>query len=200
MTEPPSPGGLLGATGLWTIQLEGLPSGALRETVQEIEALGWPALWIPETFGREALSASALLLSATERLVVVTGIATIWGRDPSTAAMGHRTLTEAFPERFAFGLGISHPNLVGARGHTWAKPVTAMREYLDTMDMIQYRSVQPTTAMYRLLAALQPRMLALSAERAAGAHTYLVTPEHTAAAREILGPNPVLAPEQMVIL
>jgi len=200
MSEPHSPRGLLGATGLWTIQLEGLPSSALRETVQEIEALGWPALWIPETFGREALSASALLLSATERLVVVTGIATIWGRDPSTAAMGHRTLTEAFPERFAFGLGISHPNLVGARGHTWAKPVTAMREYLDTMDMIQYRSVQPTTAMYRLLAALQPRMLALSAEKAAGVHTYLVTPEHTATAREILGPNPVLAPEQMVIL
>ena len=160
--------------------------------------LAW--LWIPETFGREALSASTLLLSATERLVVVTGIATIWGRDPSTAAMGHHSLTEAFPERFVFGLGISHPNLVGARGHTWAKPVTAMRQYLDAMDTIQYRSVQPTTPMYRLLAALQPRMLALSAEKAAGAHTYLVTPEHTATARQILGPNPVLAPEQMVIL
>src|SRR5439155_20420173 len=134
MSEPHSSRGLLAATGLRTIQLEGLPSGALRETVQEIEALGWPALWIPETFGREALSASTLLLSATERIVVVTGIATIWGRDPSTAAMGHHSLTEAFPERFVFGLGISHPNLVGARSHTWAKPVTAKRQYLAAMN------------------------------------------------------------------
>ena len=130
--------------------------------------------------------------------------------------MGHRTLTEAFPERFVFGLGISHPNLVGARGHTWAKPVTAMREYLSIlMPLLRDREVdyegETLTGRFRLaipepqsppvlLAALQPRMLALSAERAAGAHTYLVTPEHTATAREILGPNPVLPPEQMVVL
>src|SRR5256885_16521456 len=99
MTEPPSPRGLLGATGLWTIQLEGLPSSALRETVQEIEALGWPALWIPETFGREALSASALLLSATERPAAVTGTATPWGRDPPTAPRGHPPPPQALPRR-----------------------------------------------------------------------------------------------------
>jgi probable F420-dependent oxidoreductase len=183
------------------MELERLPCNVARETAREIESLGWPSLWIPEALGREALTTSALLLSATERLVVVTGIATIWGRDAVTAATAHRTLTEAFPERFVLGLGVSHEVLVsGARGHNYAKPLTAMSNYLDAMDACPYQSVAPTTPLRRLLAALQPRMLRLSARKADGAHPYLVTPEHTAAAREILGDGPILAPEQKVVL
>jgi probable F420-dependent oxidoreductase len=190
----------LGRIGLWTGGLEGLPREQLV-VVAEIDEHGWTALWIPETLGREAFTHASLILHATRWITVATGIASIWGRDAITAAAGHRTLTEAFPERFVLGLGVSHHTLVeGARGHAYSKPYTAMKNYLAAMDAIPYRSVEPAAPLRRVIAALGPKMLALSAEQTDGAHPYLQTPEHTAAAREALGVGPVLAPEQMVVL
>jgi probable F420-dependent oxidoreductase len=116
---------------------------------------------------------------------------------------GQLTLAEAYPERFLLGLGVSHARLVeGIRGHQYQQPFTAMRHYLDAMDAAAraYRAPKPAPPPPRVLAALGPRMLALAAERAQGAHPYLVTPDHTAKARSALGPNSWLLPEQAVVL
>jgi probable F420-dependent oxidoreductase len=191
----------LGQLGLRVRPWEALPFPEVAERVAEIEALGWPTLWITETVGREAFTFAGLLLGATQRLTVATGIASIWGRDALTASAGQKTLTEAYGDRFVLGLGVSHAVVVeGARGQQYRAPYTAMREYLDAMDAAPYRSEAPATPPRRVLAALGPRMLELSAARADGAHPYLTTPQHTATARELLGPEPVLAPEQMVVL
>jgi probable F420-dependent oxidoreductase len=143
----------------------------------------------------------ALLLSATSRIVGATGIASIWARDPIAMSCAAATLTEAFPERVLVGLGVSHEDIVsGLRGHTYKRPLSAMREYLDRMDGVPYQAFRPTTPVRYVLAALRPRMLSLAAERTDGAHPYLVTPEHTARARDVLGAGPLLCPEQAVLL
>ena len=117
-----------------------------------------------------------------------------------TAASAQKNLSEAYPNRFILGLGVSHIPLVERlRGHEYEKPVAKMSGYLDAMDKAPYNSVRPE-AMYRVLAALGPKMLELSAKRTNGAHTYNVTPEHTATARKILGANPWLCVEQAVVL
>lgn len=191
----------LGPTGLWTGSFEALTRSEVRETVAEIEELGWSAVWIPETIGRESLTAATLLLSATERITVATGISSIWARDAVTAGAAHRTITEAFPERFVLGLGVSHDMLVeGVRGHAYQRPYSAMVAYLEAMAAMPYVSAAPSTPLRVVLAALGPKMLQLAAERADGAHPYLQTPDHTASAREILGPDAVLAPAQLVVL
>jgi len=116
-------------------------------------------------------------------------------------AAGQNTLAEAYPGRFLLGLGVSHIPLVEkVRGHSYGKPVTSMRAYLDGMDRTLYRAVLPVTAPTRVLAALGPQMLRLAATRAGGAHSYFVPPEHTAGAREILGSERLLAVEQAIIL
>jgi len=192
----------LGKVGIWTGQLDFVPAAELREVVQELEALGFGALWFGENIGREPIAQAGLVLSATERLVVATGIMNIWARDPLTTAAGQLTLAEAYPGRFLLGLGVSHARLVdGERGHDYDRPLAHMRDYLDSMDQAakRYRAARPAESP-RVLAALGPRMLALAAERADGAHTYFVPPEHTAMARTILGPDKLLAVEQAVVL
>src|SRR5581483_2450940 len=109
-------------------------------------------------------------------------------------------LEEAHPGRFVLGIGVSHAPAVAQRGHTYAKPVTAMREYLDALDETRYLAPAPDPAPPIVLAALRRRMLELGRDRAHGVHPYLVTPAHTARARAVLGPGPVLAPEQGVVL
>ncbi len=191
----------IGPLGTWTFALDLQPVAAAQEAAAEIEELGYGAIWIPEVVAREAFVSSTLLLAGTSRIVVATGIATIWGRDPVTAACAHRTIESAFPQRFLLGLGVSHaPAVEGLRGHTYDKPLTAMRDYLDRMDRAPFLAYPPEHEPQRVLAALGPRMLALAAERSAGAHPYLVPPEHTAFAREHLGPDPLLCPEQKVVL
>lgn len=191
----------LGQLGLRVRAMEARPFVEVAERVAEIEELGWPTLWITETVGREALTFATLLLGATQRMAVATGIASIWGRDALSAAAAQKTITEAHGDRFVLGLGVSHRVVVeDARGQSYRAPYTAMRNYLDAMDAAPFRSAAPITPPRRLLAALGPRMLELSAARADGAHPYLTTPDHTARAREILGAGPVLAPELMVVL
>src|SRR5580658_5179335 len=191
----------IGPIGIWTHQFEDHPAAKVRETVSELEDLGYGALWFGEAFGREALSNAGLLLSATKRIVIATGIANIYARDATAMAAGQKTLAEAYPNRFLLGLGVSHIPLVEQlRGHRYEKPVATMRAYLDAMDKAPYNSVPPATKPARVLAALGPKMLELSGERADGAHPYNVNPEHTAEARKILGNNRYLCPEQGVVL
>jgi probable F420-dependent oxidoreductase len=173
----------------------------LRETVAELEANGLTAIWFGEAVGREAFTLAALVLSASRRLTVGTGIANIYGRDPYTAAAAANTLAEAHPGRFVMGLGVSHDMVVaGLRGHIYGRPLSAMAGYLDGLDGNPYVAPEPADRAPIVMAALGPKMLALAASRAGGALTLLVTPEHTKAARKVLGPQPLLAVEQAIIL
>jgi probable F420-dependent oxidoreductase len=191
----------IGRVGIWCFTLELQPAARAQEAAAEVEALGYKALWIPEAMGREAFTHAGLLLAATRRVVVATGIANIFGRDAMTMAAAQKTLTEAYPDRFLLGMGVSHAPLVeGVRGHRYEKPLSAMRTYLDAMDAAPFLAVPPTAEPVRVIGALAPKMLKLAAERAAGAHPYFVPPEHTVQARQIMGKGPWLAPEQAVVL
>jgi len=191
----------LGSTGIWTNRLDVLPATRAQEIAAELETLGFGALWFGEAFGREALTQAGLLLAGTRRIVIATGIANIYGRDPVTMAAGQKTLAEAYPTRFLLGLGVSHVPLVEElRGHRYDKPVATMRSYLDAMDKAPYRGAPPGIKPLRVLAALGPQMLRLASERTDGAHPYNTTPVHTALARKLLGAGPLLCPEQAVIL
>jgi probable F420-dependent oxidoreductase len=195
------PAVLPGPVGLWTGALEALEVPQAVDQVAALDAQGWDALWFGEAYGREAFTAAALYLGASRRMAVATGIASIYGRDAVAANAAARTLESAFPGRFVLGLGVSHAPLVERmRGHSYERPVAAMREYLDAMDAAPYLAAGPAVPPPRVLAALGPTMLELSRDRAAGAHPYLVAPEHTARAREILGPQALLAVEQAVVL
>jgi probable F420-dependent oxidoreductase len=190
----------LGRIGIWTFTLDLVPSSRSIELVDEIDELGFGALWVPEAVGREAFTSASLLLRGGTDLVVATGIASIWARDPMAAGAAHRTLTEAFPDRFLLGLGVSHqPMVEGIRRHDYTRPYSRMVEYLDGMDATLFLAAAPTTEPQRVLAALGPKMLELARDRTAGAHPYFVPPEHTAVAREALGEGPLLAVEQAVV-
>jgi probable F420-dependent oxidoreductase len=190
----------LGRVGLWTSKLDLQPADQLRGILTELEGLGWGSLWSWEVFGREALTNAGLLLSTSQRLVVGTGIANIWARDPVAMAAAQRTLAEAYPGRFVLGLGVSHAPIVDARGHRYERPLERMRTYLDAMDAAPWQGPPLKQEPVRVLAALGPRMLELAAERSAGALTYNAAPEATAWARSILGTGPLLAVEQAVVV
>jgi probable F420-dependent oxidoreductase len=187
--------------GIWTWALDYAPAAQARELAAELEELGYGAIWLPEVAGRDPFVHLALLLSSTQRIVGATGIASIWARDAVTTSGATKGLTEAFPERLLFGLGVSHQNIVeDVRGHTYGKPLSTMRAYLDALDKAPYTGFRPATPVRIVLAALRPKMLELAGSRTDGAHPYFVTPEHTARARSILGPQPLLCPEQAVVL
>jgi probable F420-dependent oxidoreductase len=190
----------LGRVGVWTIAVASKPATELRELLAEYEELGYPSIWFGEAFARESLSAAALTLSWTRDLVVATGITSIYARDATAANAGMKTLGEAFPGRFVLGLGVSHPHPVSMRGQEYAPPIATMRAYLDAMEAATYMGPEPTERVPIVLAALGPKMLDLARERTDGAHPYFVPVEHTAEARERLGPDKLLAPEQAVVL
>ena len=190
----------IGRHGIWTFQLDLVASARAAEHVDELDELGFGAVWVPEAVGREAFTNAALLLRGGSDIVVATGIASIYARDPMAAAAAHRTVTEAYPNRFLLGLGVSHqPMVEGLRGHDYSKPFSAMKAYLDGMDAGLFMAALPSTEPKRVLAALGPKMLDLARDRADGAHPYFVPPEHTRHAREALGPAPLLAVEQAVV-
>ncbi|HEV2369926.1 MAG TPA: TIGR03620 family F420-dependent LLM class oxidoreductase [Acidimicrobiales bacterium] len=191
----------LGPVGIWTGSLDMVPARRAQELAAELDELGYAAVWMPEVAGRDVFVHLALLLSATRRLVGATGIANIWARDAVAMAGAMKGLTEAFPERVLVGLGVSHKNLVDdLRGHHYDKPLEAMSGYLDAIDSAPYIAERPATPARRVLAALGPKMLALGAEKADGVHPYFATPEHTATARDIVGPERLVCPEQAVLL
>jgi len=191
----------LGPAGVWSFALQRLGAAAARRAARDIEAAGYPAAWIPESLAsKEVFSHAAILLAGTQRLTVMTGIASIHARDPMAMANGARALGEAYPGRFALGIGVSHAPSVATRGGTYERPVATMRAYLDAMAAAQYSAPEPDPPVPLVLAALGPRMLELAAERADGAHPYFVPVNHTPIAREHLGPEPFLGVEQTAVL
>jgi probable F420-dependent oxidoreductase len=190
----------LGKLGVWTA-FDGVSASAALDFARRIERWGYPALWMPEALGRNVLVHAAFLLSGTSRLIVASGIANIYARDPMAMAGAQRGLNEQSDGRFLLGVGVSHRPLVGAmRGHEYGPAVATMRTYLDAMRTAPYQAPLPAEPPRTVVAALGPRMLALSAELADGAHPYNVAPEHTQKAREIVGPAKLVCPEQMVLL
>ena len=182
----------LGTFGVYTFDFEYQPAARMRESVQELEERGWRAFWFPELLGREALTHAGYLLSCTERMHVVNGIAQIWSRGARWTHGAARLLADAYPGRHVLGLGF------GGR-RPGIKPVAAMIEYLDEMDALETPNPGPKAPMHRILAAYGPRMLALARDRADGAQTYHVNVAHTAQAREILGPDAFLGVEHAVL-
>lgn len=172
----------------------------VRQFMSEIDELGYGMFWVPESFGREIMSHVALLLDHSERLVIGTGIANLWARDPVAMANGIRTINEVHPGRCVFGIGVSHTPNVARRGQAYQRPMETMRLYLEAMRDAAWDGVPQDDPAPILLAALGPRMLELAGELADGAHPFLVTPDHTAGARQTLGPDRLLAPEQSVLL
>src|SRR5436190_390334 len=190
----------LGKLGVWA-PMDVLTAAEGAEFARRVEAWGYAALWLPESRGRDVLVHSSWLLANTKTLIVAPGIANIYARDPMAMANGQRALAEQSGGRFLLGVGVSHvPSVEGVRGHTYGKPMATMRAYLEAMRAAPYGAPEPPERPLTILAALGPRMLALSASHADGAHPYNVTPEHTAEARRILGPGKLLCPEQMVLL
>lgn len=191
----------LGPVGLWSMALEGVPFAVERDALAELDEQGWPAIWIPEAFGREAMAHAALALAATQHTTIATGIANQWARDATTMANGAATLAEAFPGRFVLGVGVSHRGTAKARGRApEPSPLQAVNAYLDGMDAARFSSIAPAEPVPVVLAALGPKMLKIAGERTRGAHTYTSPVAHTAMAREVLGVGPLLAPELKVVL
>lgn len=187
--------------GLWTVALDLQPAPAAREAAAEIESLGWGAIWIPEAANREAMANSMLLLGATEKIVVGTGIANLYARDAMSMSAGSKTITAAYPDRFILGIGVSHQVAVEhMRGQSYGKPYSTMKTYLETMESAMFFAAPPSVTPTTVLAALGPKMLELARDKTNGAHPYFVPVEHTPVAREILGAGKILAPEQAVVL
>jgi probable F420-dependent oxidoreductase len=185
------PGGLsgdmsieLGKVGIWRH-----PSGLTPEIAAEAEALGYGAIWLGGSPDGD-LGAVDQLLGATDRIVVGTSIVNVWKDEAAAVAASYHRITARYPDRFVLGLGIGHPEAT----QEYQRPYDKLVSYLDELDDLK------VPASGRALAALGPRVLRLSAERSAGALPYLVTPEHTRQARQILGAGALLAPEQKLVL
>jgi len=190
----------LGKLGVWYF-FDGLTSEAAAQAAQRIEALGYGTLWIPETVGKSPVVTAAWLLSQTQSLNVATGIINIYHREPGVTLAAQNSLCEQSGGRFLLGMGVSHKPLVeGVRGLNYGPPVATMRSYLEKMAASPYTGVMPADQPKTVIAALGPKMLALAAEQTAGAHPYFSSPDHTAMARSVMGPNAWLCPEQKIIL
>lgn len=186
----------LGRLGVW-YATDKLNGAQLADFVGTVEKSGYSALWYPESRGYESMSLAGYLLSKSTRLTIGSSIANIYARDSFTARRAMVSLNDLYQQRFILGLGVSHiPMVEGLRGHRYDKPLSAMRAYLDGIHK-DLPSGQEAPVM---VAALGPKMLALSAEKSLGAVPYNVTPKHTAQAAKILGPRKWLAVEQKVTL
>ncbi|MCX5739120.1 MAG: TIGR03620 family F420-dependent LLM class oxidoreductase [Proteobacteria bacterium] len=190
----------LGRLGVWT-HVDGMPAAQAAAFAKRVEDWGYEAMWLPEAVGRDPFVTITYLAAHTTRITYATGIANLYARDPMAMNALRLTTGEVTGNRFVLGIGVSHGHLVAnVRGHDYGKPVATMRSYLDAMGKGLFMAPKPTEDVPIVLAALRPKMLALAAESASGAHPYFVPPEHTARAREILGKGKILAPEQKVLL
>jgi probable F420-dependent oxidoreductase len=182
----------LGRIGIWSNKLRYHEDrAAVADAAAELDELGYGALWLPDV-GGDVMGDVGHVLDATRRVAVATGILNIWMHDAAGIAAAVAALDQRHPDRFLLGLGASHASVVSA----YERPYSSMTAYLDALD-----AATPTVAPGdRILAALGPRMLELSRDRAGGAHPYLVPVQHTREAREILGSHHLLAPELAVVL
>ena len=198
--------GRLGRFGVWLAPapvLLATPPSVLRAQVTRLETLGYGSVWIGESAGpgKEIVAQLGVLLAATERLVVGSGIAPLAARPPATLQAAAATLAEAYPGRLILGLGLGVTESQTQDGKTPSTgPVARMRAYLKAMDQVAGQCPQPSEPFPRVLAALGPAMLALARDQADGAHPFSVPVEHTALARAALGADKLLIPEQAVIL
>ena len=187
----------LGRLGAW-YPVDRLDAAGIRAFVATVERLGYDTLWYPESRGYESLSLAGFMLGASTKLKLGSSIASIYARDAFTAGRGLASLRGLYGDRFILGLGVSHvPMVEGVRGHDYAKPVPAMRAYLDGIDRALGAEAEAAPIA---LAALGPLMLKLAGARTRGALPYNVTPTHTAEAARLLGPGKWLAVEQKVCL
>jgi probable F420-dependent oxidoreductase len=182
---------VIGRIGIWSMELRFGDSGETAKAAAELDELGYGALWIPGAMGGDLLTALSRLLESTKNITIASGILNIWKHDAQDVANWWHALPDGQRSRFLLGLGVSHGATVGA---AYAKPLSAMKAYLAELT----GAGVPAGVM--CLAALGPKMLELARDWTAGAHPYLVTPEHTAIARKALGKGPILAPEQGVVL
>jgi len=190
----------IGRLGVWAL-VDCLTASAEAAFARAVEQWGYSALWMGEALGRDVLVNAAWLLANTRTLVIASGIANIFARDAMAMAAARGQLNEQSGGRFLLGMGISHAPLVRAmRGHTYEKPVTTMRTYVEAMARAQYISPRPSDAMPTVIAALGPKMVALARDVADGAHPYNTTVAQTAEARAILGPHKLLCVEQKLLL
>jgi probable F420-dependent oxidoreductase len=187
----PSPAGLFGGMSieLGTVGIWRHASGLTPEVVAEVEALGYGAIWVGGSPPGD-LCVIEHLLDTTDHIAVATGIVNVWKDDAATVGTSYHRITARHPGRFLLGLGIGHPEAT----QDYQQPYAKLVSYLDQLDDLK------VPAEGRVLAALGPKVLRLAAQRAAGAHPYLVTPEHTRWARQVLGDGPLLAPDQKVVL
>ncbi len=186
----------LSGTGIWSGQLRYGDAAEIGEAAAELDDLGYGALWIPDV-GGDVLGSVELLLRATPRAVVATGILNIWMHEPSEVAQRRASWSDAWRARFLLGLGVSHAPLIDHQHPgRYTKPYSKMVEYLDGLDAAE----APFPVEARVLAALRPRMLGLARDRSAGVHPYFVPPEHVARAREILGAGSTIAVELAVVV
>ncbi|HET9730874.1 MAG TPA: TIGR03620 family F420-dependent LLM class oxidoreductase [Acidimicrobiia bacterium] len=184
---------MLSGTGIWSPHLRYGDAGMIAESVAELEQLGYRAVWIPDV-GGDVMAAVEVLLAAAPTITVATGILNIWMHQPEDVAARRASWSDGWQRRFLMGLGVSHAPLIDAgEPGRYSKPYSKMVEFLDALD----DGGVPVDG--RVLAALRTRMLELAAQRAAGVHPYFVPPEHVARAREIIGPDHVIAVELAVV-
>lgn len=181
----------LGPIGVWSMELRFGDPGQAAEAVAELDELGYGAVWMPGGLGGDMLGDMGRLLDAAPRIAVASGILNIWKHETAEVGAWWQGRSAADHARLMVGLGVSHGPTIG---EAYKKPLAVMGAYLDGLD------AAGVPAARRCLAALGPKMLDLARERTAGAHPYLITPEHTAEARERLGAGALLAPEQGVVL
>ncbi|MDT0342025.1 LLM class F420-dependent oxidoreductase [Streptomyces litchfieldiae] len=182
----------LGRVGIWSSALRSEDPARrteIADAAAELDELGYGTLWLG---GSPGVAQAVPVLAATSRLTVATGILSIWQHEPADVARAFNETNAAHGGRFVLGLGVSHSALTDR----YRRPYSAMVDYLTALD----EAPDPVPADRRVLAALGPRMLKLARDRAAGAHPYLVTPEHTGVARDVLSDTVVLAPELKVVL
>ena len=190
----------IGKLGVWGF-LDACSYTQCIELAQNVERLGYSTIWVPEGFGRDPFVTIALLARETDQLYLASGIANVYARDPMAMASARNAIDEISGGRLILGLGVSHRELVtDMRSHDYGKPVSTMRNYLKALKTAVYMAPQPEKQGMIILAALRDKMLGLASSEADGAHPYFVTSEHTARAREIIGPDKFLAPEQKVLL
>ncbi|MGC2655262.1 MAG: TIGR03620 family F420-dependent LLM class oxidoreductase [Mycobacterium sp.] len=186
----------LSGVGVWSSHLRYRDQSEAAEKAAEVEELGYSALWIPDV-GGPVFESVENLLKSTKHIAVATGVLNLWMHPPNDVAARCASVKSSYADRFLLGIGVSHGPVVNSvKPGQYKKPLTATADYLDGLD----NASSPVAVTDRVLAALGPKMLQLAAERSAGTHPYLVTPEHTATARETLGEEALVLPEQTVIV
>lgn len=188
----------IGKLGVWTFQLGASEDAPLRDAVAELESLGYGTIWFPG--GGRAFETARRLLAASSTITVATGIVSIYGYEAADVVAQTASLAADYPGRFLLGLGVSHPEAVNREGPPrYSRPLRAMGGFLDALDASASAGASSSSSEV-VLAALRTGMLELAKARTRGAHPYFVPVEHTARAREVLGPDKLLAPEQAIVL